>query len=676
MRLGLAVGLLLVVAGCLAPVERYYAFDPAPQYKNPGVFPGNYTFGEGSTVLEPGTLKMASAEIVRLRSALNAYPEPLGSLLSDGEVAIVMAVWKPQNVTGPIPVIVDAGPYYEIGEHCAVPNQNPCQEVVPDTIDHPSQTTPFLLRNYLPKGYAVVQLAVRGTGTAGGCMDLLGRAEQHDLDQAITWLGTQPWSNGHIAMIGASYDGSTPWLVAAKGNPHLKTIVPVSGLPDIYGLMFHNGSAETRGPIMHNLVYWPFGFSDEFPQSPVPPPAETPVPVPGTPPVGYANGRQGYQDLQNLLCPQVVEGSAIAQLSMTLGGRYAEASDYWTQRDHRADVLSNYKGSVFLIHGLQDWNVDPHSAIPFNVALRDAGVEVKEWYGQWGHAFPDSQCAARAPAWVTLPCRLDFAEVLGRWFDRHLKGLDVDTGPSIQVQDNVGFWRNADSYPPAMPQWLELRLSADGALAPEATAEATVTLDPPRGGPTRILEFKSQPLEEDLRFSGMPTLGLPFAPKASGGMMAAWLMDENQNGRLRAPFVSPSNQFDSEWRPVGVPVIGHAQMNLLYHDGGETRQTLTPGERRLAKMQFEPLEVLVPKGHRLVLWVFQYEYPDRDRGRTPSPVDVFLGNDAVLRLPTIEVDPTTVFPVPGIHFPDRSLADRMHVEPLGFPNGLLRLRGV
>ena len=45
-----------------------------------------------------------------------------------------------------------------------------------------------------------------------------------------TWLGTQPWSNGKVGMIGKSYDGSTPWQAATFGNPHLATIVPMSGL--------------------------------------------------------------------------------------------------------------------------------------------------------------------------------------------------------------------------------------------------------------------------------------------------------------------------------------------------------------------------------------------------------------------------------------------------------------
>ncbi len=677
----LAVGAL---SGCIQSVDEYYDFDPDAQYKNPGVFVGDYMFGNGgSVVLTGGKLLPGRPEVTRLVSNLPAYPDPAGLKPTDGTVYISLAVWKPLNATGRIPVIVDAGPYFEIGQHCPTGSGNLPPErcpvpLVDDTIDYPGQTTPFSLKNFLPRGYAVAQVAVRGTGTSGGCMDLMGPSEVHDLDQAITWLGEQPWSNGNVAMIGASYDGSTPWEVASTGNPYLKTIIPVAGLPDMYGLMFHNGTSETRGPIMHNQVYWPFGFSDEFPYDALPglpetPPSPVPLPPIPRPSIfgGQANGRETYQNLQNLVCPEVVEGSAVAQASVVSGSRAGQASTYWTERDYRQRILYNYNGSVFLIHGMQDWNVDPHSAIPFNEALRAKGIEMKEWYGQWDHAFPDSNCGARSPEWYSIPCRLDFAEVLVRWLDHSLQGeTGVDLGPPIQVQDDIGFWRNADSFPPRQPAWTEFHLTGTGTLAAAGGAETVVTLMPPQGSsPATIVELKSAPLADDLRFSGLPQVHLPFAAKASGGEIAAWLFDEDAEGKVRAPFAVFGD--DRKWSPVGIPIVGHSQMNLLYADGGEEPKPLTPGERRTARMEFEPLDVLIPRGHRITLWLFQYAYPDHLQTSTPGPVDIYLGGDgAVLRLPVVPDDPTIVFPVPGVHFPDRLQTERMHVDKPVYSGGL------
>lgn len=680
-RLAAAFALTLVLAGCLDATEGFYEFDPDEHYRNPGVFPGDYRSGDGgSLALVRGELAPNDPEVVRLVSDLPAYGELAGVMGADAQVDITMAIWRPMNHSEPVPVIVDAGPYFEQG--CRIqPPPSGCPPEQLRRIDDPSQTTPFNLANFLPSGYAVVQLAVRGTGTSGGCMDLMGPKEQHDLDQAITWLGEQEWSNGRIAMVGASYDGSTPWVVAATGNPYLKTIVPTSGLPDFYDLMFRNGSSETRGAVMHNSVYWGFGFDKDFPQRPddwpaevpwLPPAASTLPPALGPSP--NANGRQDYQDRQNLVCPEIAEASVLGRYSEIDGGRGDAVSSYWQERDHRPGVLENYDGSVFLVHGLQDWNVDPHVAIPFNQQLREAEIEMKEWYGQWGHAFPDSTCSPDAPDWVVLPCRLDFAENLRRWFDHYLKGDEtLELGPSVQVQDHLGFWRNAESYPPEDPDWLELRLSADGRLAAADGTSAEVVLPPPGpDGPGEAVAFVSDPLPQDLHVSGLPPLRVPFEVDGQGGHIAAWLFEQDPDGLVRAPAAAPQPRGDNQtaWQPVGPPLVGHTQMNLRYHAGGDEPQPLQPGTRYVARMQFEPLELRVPEGHRLVLWLFQHHYPDRQDSATPAAVTLHLDDGAELRLPTVDVDARSVFPAPGAQFLNRTYVPQMYVPMPGVPAAL------
>ena len=46
-------------------------------------------------------------------------------------------------------------------------------------------------------------------------------------------------------------------------------------------------------------------------------------------------------------------------------------------RDFLDRVLKNYGGSVYLIQGMHDWNVDPHMAIPTINKLYDNGIEAK-----------------------------------------------------------------------------------------------------------------------------------------------------------------------------------------------------------------------------------------------------------------------------------------------------------
>ena len=147
---------------------------------------------------------------------------------------ISLAYWRPNVPEGvQVPVIAEFGPYF----------QEP--SVQTPTIEVPgSWLGEMIIEQILPHGYAFAQVSVTGTGRSNHCMDLMGTAEQLGNDAAVSWLGSQNWSNGNVAMIGKSYDGSTPWQAAMFGNEHLKTIVPISGLIGVKELMWKNGSAE------------------------------------------------------------------------------------------------------------------------------------------------------------------------------------------------------------------------------------------------------------------------------------------------------------------------------------------------------------------------------------------------------------------------------------------------
>ena len=106
--------------------------------------------------------------------------------------------WEAGNVSDEckVPVIADVGPYYNDGDV--------------DALTPADRLGKFLIENYVPHGYGVAQVSVFGTGESNHCMDLMGTDEQRGIDAAVTWLGSQGWSNGKVGLIGKSYDGSTP----------------------------------------------------------------------------------------------------------------------------------------------------------------------------------------------------------------------------------------------------------------------------------------------------------------------------------------------------------------------------------------------------------------------------------------------------------------------------------
>ena len=171
-----------------------------------------------SKVSDKGPYKVGKAEVVELKSKVD------GSVIQIGYV-------RPDAPAGyRSPVIVQASPY-----------------ILSDLRDvDVKECSPYFNENFVTHGYTVAFVPTRGAGGTDNCADLMGPAERSDLSQAVTWLGTQEWSNGNVGMTGASYDGSTPWDVAAEGNPHLKTIVPVSGIHNIYDFVYGEGHNDWR----------------------------------------------------------------------------------------------------------------------------------------------------------------------------------------------------------------------------------------------------------------------------------------------------------------------------------------------------------------------------------------------------------------------------------------------
>jgi putative CocE/NonD family hydrolase len=55
---------------------------------------------------------------------------------------------------------------------------------------------------FVPDGYALVRVDVRGTGRSPGFMELLSRRETLDYNQCIEWAAAQPWSSGKVGLSG------------------------------------------------------------------------------------------------------------------------------------------------------------------------------------------------------------------------------------------------------------------------------------------------------------------------------------------------------------------------------------------------------------------------------------------------------------------------------------------
>jgi len=83
-------------------------------------------------------------------------------------------------------------------------------------------------------GYALVIAHVRGRFGSQGKYDL--RPDQHlegaDCYDTVEWVANQPWCDGNVGMAGESALGTVQWRAARENPPHLKAIAPgLAGAP-------------------------------------------------------------------------------------------------------------------------------------------------------------------------------------------------------------------------------------------------------------------------------------------------------------------------------------------------------------------------------------------------------------------------------------------------------------
>ena len=88
---------------------------------------------------------------------------------------------------------------------------------------------------FVPRGYALVVVDVRGTGASFGTRDSFrSPRERDDYARIAEWVAAQPWSDARIGATGISYVGAACDFLASSGNPAVRAIAPLSAVWDTY----------------------------------------------------------------------------------------------------------------------------------------------------------------------------------------------------------------------------------------------------------------------------------------------------------------------------------------------------------------------------------------------------------------------------------------------------------
>ncbi|MGQ0535585.1 MAG: CocE/NonD family hydrolase [Methanobacteriota archaeon] len=477
-----------------------------------------------------------SAIVLSPKLPLERILEQVPIPASDG-ILLDSWVYRP-DTDDPVPVIVIDSPYWK--------NLDP-----PADADGGNEFSKWFIDEMVPRGYAVVLKSVRGTGASQGCFNLGGLREQQDGYETVEFFAGEPWSTGKVGMIGKSYRGTTTNQAAITTPPHLVTIVSIAGISEWYRYMFKDGVAYPFGPI------FPTYYQAE---------------IQSWPPADPTDIEQLLLGPDRVACPDlptnVGEGAAT--------GARGDYDAYWQERDFLAKV-GNIQASVYIVHGLQDWNVKPD-----NIGLFYDAIPSKKrmLLGQWDHSYPN---------------RIDWPLELIAWFDQELKGIEngLDRRPAVEIEDNTGLWHVEDEWPPARavptPLYLDL---ADGTLeAVPADAPSSVPfidnpgLSPdPRGGSTaNFVVFSTPELPADLRASGIPEVVLFAETDRPSTHFVTLLYDVDPTG---------------EWTEVN-----RGFLNVRHREDLRQGAPAEPGRVYELRFSMYPADHVFAAGHRVGLVV-------------------------------------------------------------------------
>lgn len=157
-------------------------------------------------------------------------------------------IFRPPNITDRVPAIVCWSPFGKKHNGIGMMKKIPWGVGVPqgclsglERFEGPDPA------EYVPRGFAVVNVDARGAGDSEGSIVIMGSQEGEDGHDVIEGLAKMEWCNGNIGLAGNSHLGIVQWFIAATRPPSLKAIAPWEAAGDLYREQFVRGGAWDNG---------------------------------------------------------------------------------------------------------------------------------------------------------------------------------------------------------------------------------------------------------------------------------------------------------------------------------------------------------------------------------------------------------------------------------------------
>ena len=480
---------------------------------------------------------------------------------------------------------------------------------------------------YVRSGYAVVTQDSRGRYASDGDYIPFTVEDTRDAEDgydSVEWLAEQPYCNGKVGTIGASYNAYMQWKLAPLRPPHLLAMCAYSVPTELTPLDWPGGFRPGR-----RIHWWRCTMAPDLRRRHGLPPPHTPAEARELwHEVEHARwlGFMPWVDFPRYLAPGLTEyAEDWLRHPNRRAWKFDEAHheievpnlDFSGWYDHCGDTMNH-------LTGMQK-----------NGRTAVAREQTKLVIGPWNHGGMGKRQIADidfGPA-----AELDIHDLIIRWFDYWLKDESngVDREPAVRyfVMGSAQ-WKSASTWPPEGQKEQTYFLSSQGdagdvggsgQMAQDAPPEEpcdTYQYDPNDPVPTLwppalftvpadrrkledredILYYQTEPLEEEIEVAGYPEVVLHVSSSAPDTDFFARLVDEQPGG--------PALE------------VCYGMVRARHRNSLDIEELLTPGEVTELSIKLGATACRFLAGHRIRLEITSSDFPNHDRNHNTGKNDL------------------------------------------------------
>jgi putative CocE/NonD family hydrolase len=501
------------------------------------------------------------------------------------------------------------------------------------------------------RGYIYVEMNERGHFFSEGTYDILG-APLSDGDDELTWMSSQPWTNGKVGTIGCSSTAEWQMGVAALNNPAYAAMIPQgfgAGVGRV-GPYYEQGNWYRGGAVQMLFIAWLYGEQNQV--RPMFPPNTSQEDLiraskafdlaQQLPPVDWSKALTLLPEQDIMKAVDGPHGIFADREEVSTGGAMIKRTpnDPAWYRGGLWDDSKPINVPGFWFMSWYDVSIGPNLAA-YNYVRKTARPEIAN--EQYAVIAPTLHCSYKRATEDTIvgersmgDARLDYDALTYGWFDYFLKGEQngiLEKTPKVRYFTmGLNQWQTSNTWPPegAKPMTFYLAsagkansLNGDGMLkeaAVKTDLPDSFTYDPMNPVPSYggnvcctgnavsggafdqrkmearadILVYTSEPLKEGMEVSGPLEATLYVSSDAKDTDFTVKVIDVYPDGKAYN--------------------LDETIQRVRYRDGYDKPIALMePG--KVYKVTLQPMTTsnFFPAGHRLRIEVSSSNFPRFDR---------------------------------------------------------------